>query len=92
MTISGDTITDTVAISSLQDVKLNPLQFGISLWSVDGPAFTDIAEFAPGNGTFTPSLGGAVPEPATWAVMLVGFGAVGAAMRGSRRKAAAGLA
>jgi hypothetical protein len=28
-----------------------------------------------------------VPEPATWAVMLVGFGAIGASMR-SRRKAA----
>jgi hypothetical protein len=29
-----------------------------------------------------------VPEPATWAVMLVGFGAMGAAMRNSRRKLA----
>jgi hypothetical protein len=27
-----------------------------------------------------------VPEPATWAMMLAGFGAVGFAMRGSRRK------
>ena len=30
----------------------------------------------------------AVPEPATWAMMLLGFGAAGAAMRRSRRKAA----
>ncbi len=29
---------------------------------------------------------GAVPEPGTWAMMLIGFGAVGAAMRRSRRK------
>jgi len=29
---------------------------------------------------------GGVPEPATWAMMLVGFGAVGVAMRRSRRK------
>lgn len=29
-----------------------------------------------------------VPEPATWAMMLLGFGAAGAAMRRSRRKAA----
>jgi hypothetical protein len=28
----------------------------------------------------------AVPEPATWAMMLIGFGAVGFMMRGSRRK------
>jgi hypothetical protein len=30
----------------------------------------------------------AVPEPATWAVMLVGFGAMGASMRAARRKSA----
>jgi hypothetical protein len=30
-----------------------------------------------------------VPEPATWAMMLVGFGAVGAAMRKARRTSAA---
>ncbi|MDP3749509.1 MAG: PEPxxWA-CTERM sorting domain-containing protein [Phenylobacterium sp.] len=28
----------------------------------------------------------AVPEPATWAMMIVGFGAVGAAVRGGRRR------
>jgi hypothetical protein len=32
--------------------------------------------------------GGAVPEPATWALMLVGFGGVGAAMRRSRKRQA----
>lgn len=28
---------------------------------------------------------GAVPEPATWALMILGFGAAGAALRGRRR-------
>ncbi len=32
--------------------------------------------------------GGAVPEPASWALMLVGFGSAGAALRGSRRQRA----
>jgi hypothetical protein len=32
--------------------------------------------------------GGAVPEPATWAMMLLGFGAIGFALRRGRRKAA----
>ena len=32
--------------------------------------------------------GMAVPEPATWALMLVGFGAAGATLRGSRRQRA----
>jgi hypothetical protein len=30
--------------------------------------------------------GSAVPEPATWAMMLVGFGALGATLRGAKRK------
>ncbi|MDP3853922.1 MAG: PEPxxWA-CTERM sorting domain-containing protein [Phenylobacterium sp.] len=32
------------------------------------------------------SLGSAVPEPATWAMMIVGFGAVGGAVRNARRR------
>jgi hypothetical protein len=91
VTVSGDTITDTVAISTLKDVALKPEMFGISLWPVVGTGFSGFAEFAPGNGTFTPSLA-AVPEPANWALMLVGFGAVGAGMRRARRKAVATLA
>lgn len=31
----------------------------------------------------------ATPEPASWALMLIGFGGLGAALRSSRQKAAA---
>jgi hypothetical protein len=43
------------------------------------------------EGTFTliPATASAVPEPATWAVMLTGFGGLGVAMRRARRKLAA---
>ena len=34
-------------------------------------------------------LGGVVPEPATWAMMLVGFGGLGAVLRRARRTTAA---
>lgn len=34
----------------------------------------------------------AVPEPAGWAMMLLGFGLIGAALRTSRRQVAAGIA
>jgi hypothetical protein len=44
------------------------------------------------NGFFGPNLGIAVPEPATWAMMFVGFGGLGAAMRSQRRKAAVAAA
>jgi hypothetical protein len=33
-----------------------------------------------------PPATGAVPEPSTWAMMLAGFGLVGGAIRGSRRR------
>jgi hypothetical protein len=43
--------------------------------------------------TFSPNLGGGplggVPEPATWALMLAGFGLAGQALRGRRRIATA---
>jgi len=38
-------------------------------------------------GSATPG-GGAVPEPATWAMMLIGFGAVGSALRRKKRPTA----
>lgn len=41
-----------------------------------------------GNGTslfFIDSITGAVPEPATWSLMILGFGLVGASLRSGRR-------
>ena len=35
---------------------------------------------------FVGQTGGSVPEPASWALMLIGFGAAGATMRNSRRR------
>jgi hypothetical protein len=40
------------------------------------------------NTTYTISTTAAVPEPATWAMMMLGFGAVGASLRYRRRKVA----
>ena len=38
-----------------------------------------------GGAITVPSVSGAVPEPATWAMMLLGFGAVGVSLRRRRR-------
>jgi hypothetical protein len=38
------------------------------------------------------SISSAVPEPATWAMMIIGFGTVGSLMRQSRRRAALAFA
>ena len=50
------------------------------------PATVNGWTFENSGGAITvPSVRGAVPEPATWAMMLLGFGGIGAAMR--RRRA-----
>ena len=51
-----------------------------NLWPrMPGTDFDEIADFAPNNSTFA-----AVPEPASWGLMILGLGALGAAMRGRR--------
>lgn len=37
-----------------------------------------------GNAQFSATFGGGVPEPATWALMILGFGAIGGALRRKR--------
>ena len=65
-----------------------------NLWSNGGPSNAANGEFYTYGGP-VPSFDahgtlsvGPVPEPAAWAMMLVGFGALGGALRYSRRKQA----
>jgi hypothetical protein len=53
--------------------------FGINVW-------TDVNGVNPGFAAVQPSS--AVPEPSTWAMMLLGFAGLGFAFRRSRRKVA----
>lgn len=45
---------------------------------------TQIGGFAQLTYDYTPAATGAVPEPASWAMMMLGFGAIGGAMRRRR--------
>jgi choice-of-anchor C domain-containing protein len=51
--------------------------------------FSSAEENAYGPALDNVSISGAVPEPATWAMMIVGFGVVGASLRNRRRALAA---
>jgi hypothetical protein len=102
---SGWTVTEQTYLINSSDVNV-PL--GSYLFSADGAQvqfdnaatgagpYSVVEEYtvnATGAGSSSGTIDvSAVPEPATWAMFLVGFGAMGFMMRGSRRKQAAVLA
>jgi hypothetical protein len=72
-------ITGTgLGVLAANDFNGHPINFAVDV--VRGDGITAVV----GGG-----LGGAVPEPATWGLMILGFGGAGAALRSRRRKAAA---
>jgi hypothetical protein len=85
----------TILVNGVDSFTVNPLKAPEKYYltaSDLGDAIDTIAfSFTPGVGDlkqFRVTGFNAVPEPATWAVMLLGFGGIGAAMRRSRRAAA----
>ncbi len=60
----------------------------LTLRLVDPNLDSNSNDFALDNISLTKDLTGAVPEPASWAMMLIGFGAIGAAARSRRNPAA----
>jgi hypothetical protein len=83
VTISGPTISVVVPVGALPSNGFDPGNYGFNIWprSSAAPAGNGaITDFAPDNTTIA-----AVPEPGVWALMLVGVGLVGFALR--RRRA-----
>lgn len=78
--ISGNGISASVPLSLLPSTGFSPEDYRVLFWSRtvaqgDPPDFW-IADFAPNEGAISP-----VPESPTWALLLLGFGAMGVAMR-----------
>jgi hypothetical protein len=85
----GNTVIDITPLSNTQPYMLYTEAFT----NVSGKlTFTDLGPSdQEGDLLDNISVTTAVPEPATWAMMLIGFGAVGFMMRGSRRNQSAAL-
>jgi hypothetical protein len=84
-TISGDRFSLFVPLSLLPTTGFAPDRYGFNLWPRNGLGNNNqISDFAPENRTLA-----AVPEPATWAMMVAGFGLLGGALRTRRRPSAA---
>jgi PEP-CTERM motif len=87
--IGGNMFDVIVPLSLLPTMGADPLDYGFNLWprtQIDNPAdLTAISDFAPDDALLTPT---AVPEPATWLSMLLGFSLAGTALRFRRARTA----
>lgn len=90
-TINGAGLDLLVPLSLLSTRGFAPPDYGFSMWTrhriniaMDSGNF-EIGDFAPDAATFRASI----PEPASWAMMILGLGAVGGALRRRRPVAVA---
>lgn len=88
-TVSGNSLSASLAALLLPSTGFAPADYTFSLWSrvraasgVDGPN-TEVADLLSGSGSITAT---SVPEPATWLSMLLGFTAIGLAFRRTDRR------
>ncbi len=78
VTIDGNSFSVVVPLSLLPSTGFAPQDYGFNLWPRVGTGNNNqISDFAPDNANVAPS----VPEPATWGLLLIGFGAIGLTMR-----------
>jgi hypothetical protein len=77
--ITGHRLDLTVALADLPTRGRSATQYGFNFWPrVNGISANDqIADFAPDARNITAT----VPEPGTWAMMIIGFGFAGTALR-----------
>ena len=83
--LAGNEFIVSVPVSLLPATGFAPQNYGFNIWPREGAVVTNnsqITDFAPNNallavtGVFTP-----VPEPASWLMMILGFGVIGGVLR-----------
>lgn len=86
--MDGATIGSFVLPESPLSAYYTPTSYtNVSVTSANGIGGFSFTDFAQGNTIIDNLVASAVPEPASWAMMLLGFGAAGSALR--RRNVAA---
>jgi hypothetical protein len=88
--ITGNAFSVIVPANLLPSTGFLPQQYGFNLWPRLGLGNNNqISDFAPQNALLSIAP---VPEPSTWAMMLLGFAAIGAVLRRGRRRSFAQIA
>jgi hypothetical protein len=85
VTFSGSGFTAVIPLADLPSNGFTPDHFLYNLWPRDGIGTMNndqIPDFAPDATDFAAS----VPEPATWGLLMLGFGLAGGALRSRRRE------
>lgn len=86
ISFSGNSLSAFVDASLLPSTGFGATQFSYNLWPRSpGAGIGTISDFAPDNAN---ALITAVPEPASWALLIAGFGLVGFSARRRRATAA----
>lgn len=90
ISIAGNILTARIPLSLLPSTGYSPTQYGFNLWPRVGLGNANqITDFAPENANISIS---AVPEPATWGMMLMGLGLAGMRLRSRPNKVAVRIA
>jgi hypothetical protein len=86
--LTGNQFIVTIPVSLLPSTGAAPADYAFNIWPRDpnapGGGNFQISDFAPDNALLTSH--GALPEPGTWGMMLLGFGLIGGAMRFRRNR------
>jgi hypothetical protein len=83
-TVLGNVFSIVVPLSLLPSTGFAPTDYGFNIWPRVGFGNNNqISDFAPNDGTLA-----AVPEPASWALMIAGFGLAGGLLRRRSLRAA----
>jgi hypothetical protein len=93
--LSGNQFIVDVPVSLLTSTGATPQNYGFNIWPRFGSTVTgnaQISDFAPDNALLSANGLLPVPEPASWLMMLLGFGLIGGTMRIGRRRPVAQIA